>query len=208
MSPRSAGVRRADARRFAPASICRRAHAPTRCRHAPAGDRARGQAAHRAVSYSSSRVEPLTTSLYPTRHAGNLRVNLLRRHPVAIVLVVLLLATAIHPLSPLVDAVTGSVPGDADLDRPILYVMFAPLSSTLDGLTFFSLPRPGWALAVWILALGAWGALRGWATPLTWQRRVVRGSIGPAVLILLVLAAVILPRPVPRLVTDAGGGGG
>ena len=135
-------------------------------------------------------------------------MNLLRRHPVAIALLFLLLITTIHPLSPLVDAVTGSAPGDADLDRPILYVMFAPLSTTLDALTFFSLARAEWALAVWILALGAWGALRGWATPLTWQRRVVRGSIGPAVLILLVLAAVILPRPVPRLVTDPGGGGG
>ncbi len=139
---------------------------------------------------------------------GNLRVNLLRRHPVAITLLLLLLITAIHPLSPLVDAVTGSVPGDADLDRPILYVMFAPLSTTLDALTFFSLARAEWALGVWILALGAWGALHGWATPLSWQRRAVRGSIGPAVVILLVLAAVILPRPVPRLVTDAGAGGG
>jgi len=135
-------------------------------------------------------------------------VNLLRRHPVAITLLLLLLITAIHPLSPLVDAVTGSVPGDADLDRPILYVMFAPLSTTLDALTFFSLARAEWALAVWILALGAWGALQGWATPLSWQRRAVRGSIGPALVILLVLAAVVLPRPVPRLVTDAGAGGG
>ncbi|HKC38218.1 MAG TPA: hypothetical protein VKC15_01610 [Gemmatimonadales bacterium] len=135
-------------------------------------------------------------------------MNLLRRHPVAITLLLLLLITAIHPLSPLVDAVTGSVPGDADLDRPILYVMFAPLSTTLDALTFFSLARAEWALAVWILALGAWGALQGWATPLSWQRRAVRGSIGPALVILLVLAAVVLPRPVPRLVTDAGAGGG
>jgi len=135
-------------------------------------------------------------------------VNLLRRHPVAIALLLLLLITAIHPLAPLVDVVTGSVPGDADLDRPILYVMFAPLSTTLDALTFFSFARAEWALAVWILALGAWGALRSAATPLTWQRRAVRGSIGPAVLILLVGAAVILPRPVPRLVTDGTGAGG
>src|SRR5213592_3698799 len=98
---------------------------------------------------------------------GNLRVNLLRRHPVAIVLVVLLLATVIHPLSPLVDAVTGSAPGDADLDRPILYVLFAPLSNTLDALTFFSLARAVWALVGWTLALGAWGALQRAATPLT-----------------------------------------
>ena len=98
-------------------------------------------------------------------------MNLLRRHPVAIVLVVLLLATAIHPLSSLVDAVTGSAPGDADLERPILYVLFAPLSNTLDALTFFSLSRAEWAFAVWILVLAAWGALRRSGTPLTWRRR-------------------------------------
>ena len=132
-------------------------------------------------------------------------MNLLRRHPVAIALVVLLLATAIHPLSPLVDAVTGSAPGDADLDRPILYVMFAPLSNTLDALTFFSLARAEWAVAVWILALAAWGALRRSETPLTWRRRVVRALIGPGVLILLAIAAVLMPRPVPRLTTDGVG---
>ncbi len=132
-------------------------------------------------------------------------MNLLRRHPVAIALVVLLLATAIHPLSPLVDAVTGSAPGDADLDRPILYVMFAPLSNTLDALTFFSLARAEWAVAVWILALAAWGALRRSETPLTWRRRVVRALIGPGVLILLAIAAVLMPRPVPHLTTDGVG---
>src|SRR5438270_13263020 len=91
-----------------------------------------------------------TTTFHSTRHAGNLRVNLLRRHPVAIALVVLLLATAIHPLSPLIDAVTGSAPGDVDLERPVLYVVFAPLSNTLDALTFFSQSRAEWALVVWI----------------------------------------------------------
>jgi hypothetical protein len=133
-------------------------------------------------------------------------VNLLRRHPVAIALVLLLLVTAIHPLSPLVDAVTGSVPGDADLDRPILYVMFAPLSNTLDALTFFSLGRAQWAISVWILALGAWGALRPSAAPITRRHRVGRAFAGPGILLLLAAAAVLLPRPVPRLTTVAGSG--
>jgi hypothetical protein len=134
-------------------------------------------------------------------------VNLLRRHPVAIALVVLLLATAIYPLSPLIDAVTGSAPGDVDLERPILYILFAPLSNTLDALTFISQSRAEWALAVWILVLAAWGALRRAETPLTWRRRTVRALVGPCVLILLALAAVLLPRPVPRLTTDSTGGG-
>lgn len=133
-------------------------------------------------------------------------MNLLRRHPVAIALVLLLLVTAIRPLSPLVDAVTGSVPGDADLERPILYVMFAPLSNTLDALTFFTMARAEWALGVWMLALGAWGALRRSPTPITRRRRVARALAPPAVLILLAVAAVLLPRPVPRLTTTSGSG--
>ncbi|HMG17890.1 MAG TPA: hypothetical protein VK573_04130 [Gemmatimonadales bacterium] len=133
-------------------------------------------------------------------------MNLLRRHPVAIALVLLLLVTAIRPLSPLVDAVTGSVPGDADLDRPILYVMFAPLSNTLDALTFFTMARAEWALGVWMLALGAWGALRRSPAPITRRRRVARALGGPAVLILLGVAAVLLPRPVPRFTTTSGSG--
>ena len=132
-------------------------------------------------------------------------MNLLRRHPVAIALVVLLLLTAIHPLPALVDAVTGSAPGDADLDRPILYVVFAPLSDALDALTFFSLSRAVWAFVVWALLLAAWGAVRASSDSLRWQRVVASASLGPAVLVLLVVAALLLPRPVPRLVSDSPG---
>src|SRR5947207_12296457 len=32
----------------------------------------------------------------------------------------------------------GSAPGDVDLDRPVSYVLLAPFSDVLDGLTFFS----------------------------------------------------------------------
>jgi len=133
-------------------------------------------------------------------------VNLLRRHPVAIGLVLLLLITAIHPLSPLVDAVTGSTPGDADLDRPILYVLFAPLSNTLDALTFFSMGRAIWALVVWILLLGSWGAVRAVSDSASRRRVIATTVLGPAILFLLVVAAVLLPRPVPRLVTADGAG--
>ncbi len=133
-------------------------------------------------------------------------MNLLRRHPVAIALVVLLLVTAIHPLPSLVDAITGSAAGNVDLDRPTLYVIFAPLSNTLDALTFFSMARAQWALIVWVLALAAWGALRRSPAPLTVRRRTGRALAGPLVIVLLGTAAVLLPRPVPRLTTtDAAG---
>jgi len=116
-------------------------------------------------------------------------VNLLRRHPVAIALVVLLLLTAIHPLPALVDAVTGSAPGDADLDRPMLYVLFAPLSDTLDALTFFSLSRAVWAVVVWVLLLAAWGAIRASSDSLSWRRIVASALLGPLALVALVAPA-------------------
>jgi hypothetical protein len=123
-------------------------------------------------------------------------VNLVRRHPIAIALVALLLATAIHAFPPLVDAVTGSVPGDVELHLPVSYVLLAPLSDSLDALTFFSLGRAQWALAVWALALAAWGAAR----PAPLRRRVGRALLGPVAVLLLAAATVLLPRPVPRLV--------
>jgi hypothetical protein len=142
------------------------------------------------------------TTFYPTRHAGNLRVNLLRRHPIAIALVVLLVVTAVHPLPPLVDAITGSAPGDVDLDRPVSYVLLAPLSDTLDALTFFSLGRAQWFLAVWALALAGWGALRPGSG--TRRARIGRAVLGPFALVVLGAAAVLLPRPVPRLISTDG----
>jgi len=128
-------------------------------------------------------------------------VNLLRRHPIAIALVALLLVTAFNPLPPLVDAVTGSAPGDVELERPALYTVLAPMSDTLDALTFFSLERARWALAVWALGLAAWGALR----PGPVRRRVSLALAGPIGIVLLAGATVLLPRPVPRLVAADSG---
>jgi hypothetical protein len=132
-------------------------------------------------------------------------VNLLRRHPVAILLILLLLVTAIHPLPAIVDALTGSAPGDADLERPVLYVLFAPLSNLLDALTFFSLPRALWALIVWIILLAAAGAIRATSDSHAVRRIVATALVGPAVIVLLGVGAVLLPRPVPRLVSDGPG---
>jgi len=128
-------------------------------------------------------------------------VNLLRRHPIAIALVALLLVSAFHALPPVVDVVTGSPPGDVELVRPATYTALAPLSDTLDALTFFSMPRAYWALAVWALALAAWGATRAG----TVRRRVGLALVGPIGIVLLGGAAVLLPRPVPQLVSADSG---
>ena len=129
------------------------------------------------------------------------RVNLLRRHPIAFSLLALLLWSALEPLPGLVDAVTGTVPAGADLVRPTAYTVLAPLSNVLDALTFLSAQRAKALLAVWVLALALWGALRRG----TLAQRLGRALLGPLAIVLLGAGAVLLPRPVPSLVTADSG---
>jgi len=123
-------------------------------------------------------------------------VNLLRRHPIALALIALLLVSALRPLPPLVDAVTGAPPADVDLVRPTLYTLLAPVSNVLDALTFLSLDRVKAFLITWVAALALWGLLRRGSL----RRRLVVAVLAPLAVILLGVAAVLLPRPVPRLV--------
>jgi hypothetical protein len=125
------------------------------------------------------------------------RVNLLRRHPIALTLLALVLVSALQPLPPLVDAVTGAPPADAELVRPVAYTVLAPLSNVLDALTFLSLERAWAFVLVWAVGLAAWGALRRGSL----RHRLGRAVLGPLVVVMAGGAAVVLPRPVPRLVT-------
>src|SRR3989442_5723313 len=88
------------------------------------------------------------------------RVNLLRRHPIALALIALLLLSALVPLPPLLDAVSGGPPADVDLVRPTLYTLLAPISNVLDALTFLSLGRAKPFLVTWVPALALWGLLQ------------------------------------------------
>jgi hypothetical protein len=124
-------------------------------------------------------------------------VNAARRYPITVALIVLVLVSALDPLPSLVDAVTGAAAADADLLRPLPYVIVAPISDVLDGLTFMSLERARALLAVWAVAFALWGALRSG----TLARRITRAIVGPFILLAIVAATVLLPRPVPRLVT-------
>ncbi len=124
------------------------------------------------------------------------RVNLLRRYPIALALIALVLFSALSPLPPLVDAVTGAPPTDADLVRPTLYTLLAPMSNALDALTFLTVDRAKAFLIVWLLVLAVWGLLRRGSL----RRRFVAATLGPLAVVLLGVAAVLLPRPVPRLV--------
>lgn len=125
-------------------------------------------------------------------------MNLVRRHPIALALVALVLVTALWPLPALVDAVTNAPPGDVELVHPLAYVVLAPLSDVLDALTFLSLERARAFLIVWVVGLAAWGALRRGSLRL----RVGRALLGPLLIMVLAGAAVVLPRPVPRLISS------
>ena len=121
----------------------------------------------------------------------------MRRHPIALALTTLLVLSALWPLPSLLDAVTGAPPGDADLTRPFLYLLMAPLTNLLDALTFLSLARAQALVATWMVALALWGLLR----PGSWRLRMGRAALGIGTILFLVGATLALPRPVPRLVT-------
>ncbi|HYU00103.1 MAG TPA: hypothetical protein VEK85_06975 [Gemmatimonadales bacterium] len=125
-------------------------------------------------------------------------MNLLRRHPIALALLALLLVSALQPLPALLDAVTGTVPAGADLVRPASYTVLAPLSNVLDAVTFLSLTRARAFLVVWVIGLVAWGALRRG----TLGQRLRRAVVGPLGIVLVGVAAVLLPRPVPSLIAS------
>ena len=121
---------------------------------------------------------------------------MLRRHPIALALIALLLLSALAQSPPLVDAVSGGPPADVELVRPTLYTLLAPVSNVLDALTFLSVERAEAFLITWVAALALWGVLQ----PGSLRRRLVAAVLAPLTVILLGVAAVLLPRPVPRLV--------
>src|SRR2546430_12189221 len=77
-----------------------------------------------AIPHASRRATVASGTLIPKI----VRVNLLRRYPIALTLIALLLLAALGPSPPLVDAVTGAPPADVDLVRPPLYTLLAPVS--------------------------------------------------------------------------------
>jgi hypothetical protein len=125
-------------------------------------------------------------------------VNVLRRHPLALLLTILVIAGAFTPFPAVVDAVTGAPAGDAYLSHPALYVALAPISNLLDAVTFLSMARAIWFLVCWVLVLGGLGALLPGST----RRRTLRALLGLLVPFAVAAAAVLLPRPVPSLTTS------
>ena len=127
--------------------------------------------------------------------AANLWGRAWARHTFALTLAVAVLLAAVAPLPPLIDAATGAEPADAELVRPVLYTILAPISNTLDALTFMSLARAEALLITVAVGLLLWGALRAG----TRRQRLVRALVAPLGVLILPAATVLLPRPVPRV---------
>jgi hypothetical protein len=125
----------------------------------------------------------------------NLPVRFIARHLIAILLAGAVLVSSGSAVPPVVDAVTGALPGGpVELVRPLTYMLTAPLSNVLDALTFLSVARAKALAATCMTVLALAGALR---RP---GRRLLRAVLWPLGFVLLAAAAVLLPRPVPRLV--------
>jgi len=123
-------------------------------------------------------------------------VRVFARHLIAVGLAAAVLVSARTAVPPVVDAVTGAAPGgDVEFVRPLGYVIAAPLSNVLDALTFLSVPRAKALVAAWLPLLALAGAARRGG----WRRRLARAVLWPLGFVLLAAAAVVLPRPVPRL---------
>src|SRR5207302_2979313 len=161
-------------------------HLPGGARCHSASDRpAKGPSTTSGMAANRSSVTAPNNVAWSARMPKIVRMNLLRRYPITCTLLALVLVSALAPLPPLVDAVSGAPPYDVDLVRPAVYTVLAPLSDVLDALTFLSLGRAWWFLLTWIVALTVWG-LRRAGTP---RQRVLRATLGPLGVVVLGLAA-------------------
>ncbi|HEV7991081.1 MAG TPA: hypothetical protein VGP25_04605 [Gemmatimonadaceae bacterium] len=136
------------------------------------------------------------------------RLARLRRWPWgAISVVALLVLSAAWAIDPIRDAATlGPVP-EATLHRPAGYLLLAPISDILDTLTLLSARQH---VALLLTLIIGWLVWWWWRLPeldvaITPARRVVRVAarigIALATLVLIYLAALVLPRPMAGLDT-------
>src|SRR5437763_1602762 len=113
---------------------------PGRPRCQSASDRpARGPSTTSGMAANRSSVMAPNNVAWSARIPKIVRMNLLRRYPIAFTLMALVIVSALAPLPPLVDAVTGAPPYDVDLVRPATYTLLAPSLDVLDALTFLSI---------------------------------------------------------------------
>ena len=130
----------------------------------------------------------------------------LARYPwIAIVLTLLVVASALFAISPVRDAATlGPVP-EAHLSLPTSYVAIAPISDALDTMSLLTVPQHIALVLTAIVLYVVWRVVRLRRRPSTTGR--VRREAGRATLFLIGLVLVyaalaMMPRPMAALVVD------
>lgn len=108
----------------------------------------------------------------------------------------MVLAGAVFPAFPVRDLLTGQSFAGARLERPLSYVLTAPLSNILDALTLLSLSQHAALIATLMAVSGALLVARGRSG----RRSGIRSmAIAPCVTVALYAAAIAAPRPMAAL---------
>jgi hypothetical protein len=115
-------------------------------------------------------------------------------------LTVLLALSTLAAIAPIRDAADGGPIGDARLERSLAYSVLGPWSSMLDAMTLFSVGQiigfTLWAFGVYIVVR----LLRRRTRPVSLVRELVYAVAALVLLLAVYGAAVLLPRPMARLV--------
>ena len=114
------------------------------------------------------------------------------------VLTLVLGLSAIFPAEPIRNAANFAPVPDARLDRALGYVILGPVSSLFDAMTLFSKEQiigfTVWAIGLYIVARIVW------RRPVGITREAIYAVVAFVALLLVYGAAVIMPRPMARLV--------
>jgi hypothetical protein len=127
-------------------------------------------------------------------------MNFFRRIPLLpTLLTVLVVVASAAPATPIFDAATRGEVIDAFLQRPLAYVVLAPLSDVLDTLTLLSSNQH---IAILVGALVLFVAMRAFKRDATIKAHAIAALIFCAGTVALYAAAMLLPRPMAALATN------
>ena len=140
---------------------------------------------------------------YVTRKTTSARPSRLRGAPwIAILLTLLLGVTAVLSADAIRNAATLEPVPDARLERSLGYTMLGPVSSMFDAMTLFSVGQiigfTLWAIGLYIV----WRIVR--RRPVGIGREAIYAVIAFASLLAVYALAVVMPRPMAKLVTTRG----
>jgi hypothetical protein len=134
-----------------------------------------------------------------TSKSNTARSSRLRSLPwIALLLTLLIGVSALFPADAIRDAVTLGAMPDARLERSLAYSALGPVSSMFDAMTLFSVQQiigfTLWAIGLYVLARVLF------RRPVGVKREAVYAVVAFVVLIATYALAVVLPRPMAKLI--------